>query len=35
MTRYDEPGVDHFDVVNRLADPESGLFQRSLAMLQG
>lgn len=35
MTRYDEPGVDHFDVVNRLADPESGLFRRSLTLLEG
>lgn len=33
IERYDEPGVDHFDVVKRLADPGSGLFARTLAWL--
>ena len=28
IERYDEPGVDHFDLVNRLADPDSELFRR-------
>lgn len=35
MTRYDEPDVDHFDVVNRLADPQSGLFRRAMTLLAG
>lgn len=30
---YIEPGVDHFDVVNRLADGESDLFHRVLGWL--
>ncbi len=30
IERYDEPGVDHFDLVNRLADPDSELFRRVL-----
>jgi len=30
---YIEPGVDHFDVVNRLADGQSDLFQRVLGWL--
>ena len=29
IERYDEPGVDHFDLVNRLADPGSELFRRA------
>jgi arylformamidase len=28
-----EPDVDHFDVVNRLADPASGFFKKTLAWL--
>lgn len=30
---YVEPGVDHFDVVERLADPGSALFRKALAWL--
>lgn len=33
MEQYVEPGVDHFDVVNRLADPASGLFRKTLDWL--
>ena len=28
-----EPGVDHFDVVNRLADASSGFFKKTLSWL--
>lgn len=31
--RYVEPGVDHFDVVERLADPGSTLFRKTLEWL--
>lgn len=34
VEQHVEPGVDHFDVVNRLADPDSGLFRKTLAWLQ-
>jgi len=34
ITRHTEPGVDHFDVVNRLADPESAFFKRVCAWLR-
>jgi len=30
VEQYVEPEVDHFDVVNRLADPDSGLFDRTM-----
>jgi len=33
VEQYTEPGVDHFDVVNRLADPGSELFARTLDWL--
>jgi len=33
IEQYVEPEVDHFDVVNRLADPDSGLFRRTQAWL--
>ncbi|MDJ0778809.1 MAG: alpha/beta hydrolase [Gammaproteobacteria bacterium] len=33
IERYDEPGVDHFDLVNRLADPGSELFRRVCARI--
>lgn len=33
IERYDEPGVDHFDLVNRLADPASELFRRVCARI--
>jgi len=33
VERHIEPEVDHFDVVNRLADPRSGLFKKTLAWL--
>ena len=28
IEKYIEPGVDHFDLVNRLTDPTSELFRR-------
>ena len=28
LERFDEPDVDHFDVVNRLANQKSALFQK-------
>ena len=31
---YFEPEVDHFDVVNRLADADSGFFKKTLSWLQ-
>ena len=34
MAQHIEPGVDHFDVVNRLADPESELFKRARSWLR-
>lgn len=33
VVQYVEPGADHFDVVNRLADPDSGLFGRVMEWL--
>lgn len=33
VEQHVEPGVDHFDVVNRLADPDSGLFGKTLEWL--
>ncbi len=33
IERYDEPGVDHFDVVSRLASADSELFRRVRAWL--
>jgi arylformamidase len=33
VEQHTEPGVDHFDVVNRLADPGSELFTRTLDWL--
>lgn len=33
MERYTEPEVDHFDVLNRLADESSEFFQRSLQQI--
>ena len=33
IVHHIEPDVDHFDVVNRLADPKSGLFKRARAWL--
>lgn len=33
VEQHIEPGVDHFDVVNRLADPESGLFRKTMTWL--
>ena len=33
VERYDEPEVDHFDLVERLADPDSELFRRVCAWL--
>ncbi|MDZ7842420.1 MAG: alpha/beta hydrolase [Gammaproteobacteria bacterium] len=33
VEQYVEPGVDHFDVVNRLADPDSELFRKAMASL--
>jgi arylformamidase len=34
IERYAEPGVDHFDYVNRLADAKTELFRRCLAWLK-
>ena len=34
IDKYIEPGVDHFDLVNRLADPASELFRRVIAWLK-
>lgn len=34
IVQYTEPGVDHFDVINRLADPGSEFFTRTLAWLR-
>ncbi len=34
VERYDEPGVDHFDLVYRFADPDSELFNRVRAWLR-
>lgn len=34
VEQYVEPGVDHFDVVNRLAEPDSGLFRKTLEWLR-
>ena len=34
IAQHTEPGVDHFDVVNRLADPESELFKRARTWLR-
>ena len=33
MERYDVPGADHFDVLERLADSDSVFFQKSLALI--
>ena len=33
IERYDEPGADHFDVVERLASADSELFRRVRALL--
>ncbi|MDH3387409.1 MAG: alpha/beta hydrolase [Gammaproteobacteria bacterium] len=33
MAKYIEPGADHFDIVARLTDPESEMFQRAVAWL--
>jgi len=33
IEQHVEPGVDHFDVVNRLADPDSALFRNALQWL--
>ncbi|MDH3220688.1 MAG: alpha/beta hydrolase [Gammaproteobacteria bacterium] len=33
MEKYIEPGADHFDIVDRLANPESEIFQHSVAWL--
>jgi arylformamidase len=33
LEKYVEPGADHFDIVARLADPGSELFQRVSAWL--
>lgn len=33
VERYTEPDADHFDVVNRLADPDSKLFAKALETL--
>ena len=34
LARHAEPGVDHFDVVNRLADSSSALFRKTRAWLR-
>lgn len=34
ISQHIEPGVDHFDVVNRLADPDSELFKQARALLR-
>ena len=34
VERYDEPGVDHFDLVYRFADPDSELFRRVCGWLR-
>lgn len=35
MERYDVPGCDHFDVVNALADANSELFRKVVALVKG
>jgi arylformamidase len=35
MERYMVPGADHFDELERLAESDSGFFQRSLALING
>lgn len=35
VERYDEPGVDHFDIVNRLADASSTFFDKTVRIVRG